>query len=249
VRETRKVVIGEVEGLLFTVRHKFFRLYSQVVDVDNGLLKRVVITGGRGGLGSAVVDEFSSRGWDVRGLGREDLDVCDEVAVREYFAEVGCDLLVCCAGLIRDEVLFRMDEASWDDIFRVNFHGARLCAEAVIKGMVERGGGHVVFVSSYAGLHPDVGQAAYGTAKAALLGLMRDLAGLYGSRGVRVNAVLPGFVETGMTAGVSEERRDEVRRMHVLGEFNREGQVAKFVRFLDEEMLFTSGQVFSLDSR
>ncbi len=104
-------------------------------------------------------------------------------------------------------------------------------------------------MSSYAGLHPAVGQVAYGTAKGALMGLTRDLAGKYGNRGVRVNAVLPGFLVTGMTAGISEQRRDEVRGMHVLGEFNRVGRVAKFVRFLEEEMLFTSGQVFSLDSR
>ena len=212
-------------------------------------LKRVVITGGMGGLGSSIEKEFRAHSWDVIALGHSDLDVTDTEAVRDYFSKVVCDLLICCAGVVKDTPLLRMDEATWDHVFGVNFFGAESCALAATEGMLKRGGGHVVFISSYAALHPEIGQAAYAAAKAGLLGLTRGLAERYGSQGVRVNAVLPGFLETGMTEGVSERRRQEVLKAHVLGELNCVRNVAKFVRFLEEELPFTSGQVFQLDNR
>lgn len=212
-------------------------------------LKRVVITGGLGGLGCSIAKEFRAHGWDVIALGHSDFDVTDAEVVRDYFSKVVCDLLICCAGVVKDTPLLRMDEATWDHVFGVNFFGAESCALAAIEGMITKGGGHVVFVSSYAALHPEIGQAAYATAKAGLLGLTRDLAKRYGSQGVRVNAILPGFLETRMTEGVSERRRQEVLESHLLGELNCIANVARFVRFLEEELPFTSGQVFQLDSR
>jgi 3-oxoacyl-[acyl-carrier protein] reductase len=115
--------------------------------------------------------------------------------------------------------------------------------------MLKRRDGHILFVSSHAALHPRAGQAAYAAAKAGLLGLTRSLAREFGSRGVRVNALLPGFLETPMTAGLATEVVDSVRAAHVLGRFNQVSEVAAFVRCLHLEMRGTSGQVFSLDSR
>lgn len=213
------------------------------------LLKRVIITGGTGGLGTAIADIFREAGRDVVKLGRKDLDLSDTFAVEAFFQALPCDLLVCAAGAAEDVPLARMTEDAWDAVFGLNFKAARQCAMAAIPAMAESGGGHVVFISSHAAIHPAVGQAAYSTAKAALLGLTVDLAGRWGSSGVRVNAVMPGFIETRMTAGVSASRRGKVMAEHLLGRFNTPEAAADFIRFLDERMPHTSGQVFQLDSR
>ena len=159
------------------------------------------------------------------------------------------DLLVCAAGTIRDLPLARMEESSWDEVFAVNFKGSAACAAAVLPGMIARGRGHIVFISSYSALHPQVGQAAYATAKAALLGLTASLALENGHHGIRVNAILPGFMETNMTSTVSSRRKAEILGDHSLGRFNTPNAVAHFIRYLHEHLPETSGQVFQLDSR
>jgi 3-oxoacyl-[acyl-carrier protein] reductase len=212
-------------------------------------LKRVVITGGTGGLGTAIAGEFAASGWEVIALGSKDLDLADAGEVSRFFEMNPCELLVCCAGIIRDVPLSRMEEGQWDDVMAVNFGAAAGCAAAAVPGMLARGRGHVVFVSSYAARHPAVGQAAYAAAKAALHGLARDLAERHGVSGLRFNVVLPGFLETRMTEAVSGKRKEVIRGTHVLGEFNTTAAAAGFVRYLEEKLPFTSGQVFSLDSR
>ena len=142
-----------------------------------------------------------------------------------------------------------MEGDVWDEVFELNFSAARNCAFAAIPAMKRAGEGHVVFISSYAAVHPAVGQAAYATAKAALHGLTKELAKEYGSDGIRVNTVLPGFLETPMTAAVSEKRREVVKELHFLGKLNTPQAAAGFIRFLHEQMPHTSGQIFSLDSR
>ena len=115
--------------------------------------------------------------------------------------------------------------------------------------MIQQGNGHIVFISSYSALHPPLGQLAYATAKAALLGLTQSLARENGHHGIRVNAVLPGFLETRMTELVSEKRKIEILANHTLGRFNTPVEVAKFIRYLHQDLCHTSGQVFQLDSR
>jgi 3-oxoacyl-[acyl-carrier protein] reductase len=142
-----------------------------------------------------------------------------------------------------------MDELIWDEVIEINDTAAKRCALAAIPMMIQNGGGHVMFVSSYAALHPTIGQVAYATSKAAILGFTKDLALTYGSNKIRVNAILPGFMETPMTENVSEKRKQEVRESHVMGEFNTPDLVAEFMLFLQERMPLTSGQIFQLDSR
>ena len=212
-------------------------------------LKRVIITGGTGGLGKAIAIEFAGKGWDVIALGRSDLDLADSNTVTRFFETNVCDLLVCCAGIIRDVPLSWMEEVQWDEVFAVNFKAAARCATAAVPGMLAKGRGHVIFVSSYAALHPAVGQAAYATAKAALHGLAREMAEMHGRDGLRFNVVLPGVLETPMTESVSEKRKEAILGAHCLDHFNTVAAAAGFIRFLEEEIPFTSGQVFSLDSR
>jgi len=213
------------------------------------LLKRVIITGGTGGLGKAISEQFGGAGWEVTRLGSKDLNLTDRQQVADYFAAHPCDLLICAAGIIADQPIFKMDPSTWDEVFSINFTAAKICALEAISQMVARGNGHVVFISSYAALHPGVGQAAYATAKAALLGLTQGLAAEFGSNGIRINSLLPGFLESKMTDAVTSARKQEVKKLHTLGEFNTPERVAEFIQFLDERMAMTSGQIFQLDSR
>ena len=212
-------------------------------------LKRVVITGGTGGLGTAIAGEFEGSEWEVIALGSKDLDLADGLAVKRFFDQQPCDLLVCVAGITRDAPIFRMDAEDWDVVMAVNYEAAARCAYAAVPEMLARGRGHVVFISSYAAGRPAVGQAAYAAAKAALHGLAGDLAERHGREGLRFNVVIPGFLETPMTEAVTEKRKQVIRTLHQLGEFNTPAVAARFVRFLEEQLPFTSGQVFSLDSR
>jgi 3-oxoacyl-[acyl-carrier protein] reductase len=111
------------------------------------------------------------------------------------------------------------------------------------------GQGHVVFISSHSAIHPPPGQVAYATAKAALLGLTSGLAIELGPEQIRVNAILPGFLETRMTQGVSSLRREQVLSAHTLGRFNTCEAAAAMIAFLHHALPHTSGQMFQLDSR
>lgn len=210
---------------------------------------QVVITGGQGGLARALDAAFSGAGLEVHAPGRADLDVTDEPAVREYFRHRSPELLVCNAGIIRDAPLAKLREEDWDQVLAVNLRGAASCAASATKSMLRARSGHIVFISSYSALRPPVGQAAYAAAKAGLIGLGKSLAKELGSAGIRVNVVLPGFLETRMTEAVSPERRDEVKSQHALGRFNTPEAVAAFLLTLHLHLPHTSGQVFQLDSR
>ena len=115
--------------------------------------------------------------------------------------------------------------------------------------MVRARRGHLVFISSYSALHPPLGQAAYAAAKAGLLGLAKSLARELGPAGIRVNTILPGLLDTPMTAALPEERREQVRRDHLLDRFNTAEAAAQFLVHLHDRLPHTSGQVFQLDSR
>lgn len=212
-------------------------------------MKQVVITGGSGGLGTAIIAEFRDAGWEVLAPTRAELDVRNPDRIRSYFADRTPDLLVCAAGVTRDALLPRLSEGDWDEVIEVNYHGAVKCAKAVIPAMVRRGEGHIVFFSSHSAIHPPMGQVAYAAAKAALLGFTAEQARLCGGYNVRVNAILPGFLETRMTEVLSGSRVKEVQEAHVLGRFNTPSAVAGFVRFLHESLPHSSGQMFQLDSR
>ncbi len=210
---------------------------------------QVVITGGQGGLGQALAEAFVAAGYTVAAPGRDELDVSDAAAVKEYFRGRDTDLLICNAGLTRDALLAKLGEAEWDEVMAANLRGAALCAAAASRGMIRTRRGHIVFVSSYSAIHPPAGQAAYAAAKAGLIGLGKSLAKELGQANIRVNVVLPGFLETKMTASLSEKRKEAVRSEHVLGRFNTVEAVADFLLTLHDKLPHSSGQVFQLDSR
>lgn len=212
-------------------------------------IQHAVITGGNGSLGQAIARALQGPCWALATPDSRELDVRDRAAIENYFKARPVDLLVCAAGITRDAPLAKLSQNAWDETWTVNFAGAAACAKAALPSMIERGAGHIIFISSFSALHPPAGQTAYATAKAALLGHTRDLAKLHGSSNIRVNAILPGFLETRMTETVSASRRDEVLAAHALGRFNTIDKVGAFIRFIHHELPHTSGQVFQLDSR
>lgn len=214
-------------------------------------LKVAVITGGDGDLAREVAGQLREAGWEVRAPGRAEMDVCDKAAVREFFEGLErVDLLVNQAAVLGDAPVARMTEEEFVRVVEAGLTGAFRCAREALRLMCRQRGGHLMQVGSFAALNGTAGQANYAAAKAGLIGLTKAMALEYGARNVRVNCVLPGFLETKMTAALlgREGARREVEGRHALGRLNTVEDAARFMVFLDT-MNHVSGQVFQLDSR
>lgn len=213
-------------------------------------MEHVLVTGGHGDLGSRIASSFRDDGFEVHAPGREELDVSDSNSVGPFFKELeSLDLLVANAGINHDQLLARTSEADWDRQLEVNLNGAFRCAKAALKPMLRRRAGHLIFISSYSAIHPPAGQAAYAASKAGLIGLAKSLAREVGPAGIRVNVIMPGFLETRMTDTVGDSRKELVRQRHTLGRLNTADSVARFLLHLHRHLPHTSGQIFQLDSR
>lgn len=209
-----------------------------------------LITGGAGDLAKVLQSSLEKSNIRTSAPARDELDVTSTESVKNYISTAGdIELLVCNAGLTIDRPLAKMTETEWSQVMEVNLTGSCHCAREVSRGMVKRRCGHIIFISSFSAIHPPAGQANYGASKAALLGLMKSLAQELGPRNIRVNAILPGFLDTKMTSGLAEGTKQSVLEKHTLGRFNTPEVVADFIPFLHQHMPHTSGQVFNLDSR
>jgi NAD(P)-dependent dehydrogenase (short-subunit alcohol dehydrogenase family) len=207
----------------------------------------ILISGGEGDLARALQKEFPHD--QVHAPGRKEMDVREEPQLEAYFGRLErLDVLIANAGLTRDGAVTGLASADFNEVVNANLRGAFLCARAAVKKMVKQRSGHIVLIGSRAARHGTRGQSAYAAAKAGLVGLAQSLAKEYGGRNIRCNVVLPGFLETRMTAGLSAERREAVRAEHALGRFNTVGNAARAIAFL-ARLDHVSGQVFNLDSR
>jgi len=209
----------------------------------------VIITGGAGGLATALSDAFRETGAEVVSPGRDELDVRSSADAHRYFERFErIDVLINNAAITGDKLFARLEEADWDAVLDTNLKGAFLCSRAAAKRMIKQRDGSIVQIGSYSALHPPIGQAAYAASKAGLIGLTKSLAKELGPRNIRVNCVLPGFLETRMTAALSAEARAAALDRHALGRFNTVEEAARFVQTLCS-LNHVSGQVFQLDSR
>ena len=164
----------------------------------------------------------------------------------EHFGKV--DILVNNAGITRDSLLLRMKEMDWDLVMATNLKGAYLCTKAVSKGMLKQRSGVIVNISSVVGLSGNAGQANYAAAKAGLIGFTKSIAKEFASRGIRVNAVAPGYIFTDMTETLPEGTQTEVLRGIPLGRIGNPEDVAKVVRFLvSPEASYITGQTLCVD--
>jgi 3-oxoacyl-[acyl-carrier protein] reductase len=213
-------------------------------------LSSALVTGGEGDLGKAIAVALQAQGYAVNAPSRKELDVADAAVIAEWFeAHEPVDLVVHCAGVLRDRRFPHMEEGDFDTVLDVNLKGAFQVSQAALKSMARKRSGHIIFIGSNSARWGNAGQANYAAAKAGIIGLTHSLAKEYGGRNIRVNCVLPGLLETKMTAHLPEEIKQSVRDAHALRRFNTCEAVARFVAFLDRELPHTSGQVFQLDSR
>lgn len=180
-------------------------------------------------------------------------DVAEPAAIESLFEAVQgrlgpVEILVNNAGIAQDGLLLRMSVDDWDRVLDVNLRGAFLCTKAALRGMIRRRWGRIVNVSSVVGLMGNAGQANYAAAKAGLLGLTRATAREVASRGITVNAIAPGFVETDMTATLSAAQREAVLRAVPLERFATPDEVAPAVVFLaSNAAAYITGQVLTVD--
>jgi 3-oxoacyl-[acyl-carrier protein] reductase len=158
------------------------------------------------------------------------------------------DILVNNAGITRDGLLLRMSEADWDLVLNINLKGAFICTQAVLRHMIRQRWGRIVNIASVVGLTGNAGQANYAASKAGLIGLTKTTAREVASRSITVNAVAPGFIDTGMTQNLSENVKQEALKQVPLGYFGLPKDVAYAVAFLvSEEAHYITGQVINVN--
>ena len=180
-------------------------------------------------------------------------DVSDNVACKEFIgnviAEYGhLDVLVNNAGITRDGLLMRMSEEDFDAVLDTNLKGAFHTIQAVSRQMLKQRSGRIVNISSVVGVSGNAGQANYAASKAGIIGLTKAVAKELGSRGITVNAVAPGFIDTDMTQSLPEKVVEATLAQIPLGKFGEPEQVAKAVAFLaSEDASYITGQVLHVD--
>jgi 3-oxoacyl-[acyl-carrier protein] reductase len=208
-----------------------------------------LITGGAGELAGAIAQELTSRGYSVQRPSKAELDVRHAASVNAYFSGIQrLDLLINNAGVRADALMVNLTETAWDHVVDTNLKGAFLVSQAAIKIMSQQRHGHIINIASVSALTGPAGQANYAAAKAGLIALTQSLAQELGRRNVRVNCVLPGWLETKFTQSVTPQVAAAALKAHALGRFNTLAEAARAIAFLDT-LENLSGQVIQLDSR
>ena len=238
--------------------------------------KVAIVTGSARGIGRAIALKLAEVGADVvvndieaaaeslesvvkeiKALNRQSLAVTADVsspedvthlietAVRE-FGKV--DILVNNAGVTRDQLLMKMTDEEWDTVLNIDLKSAFLCTRAVIRHMLRQRSGRIISIASVVGMVGNAGQANYASAKAGVIGLTKSIAKEVGSRGITVNAIAPGYIQTKMTEQLNDDQRQEMLKHIPLASLGTPRDVAEAVAFLaSEEARYITGHVLNVD--
>jgi len=236
--------------------------------------KIAVVTGAGRGIGKAIALKFAAEGADVvcvsrteansqqtadeiKALGRQAwahaVDVGEAASVdacaKQILEDCGkVDILVNNAGVTRDTLLMRMSEEDWDTVLDTNLKGAFLLHKAFARAFMKQRSGRVINVASVVGLMGNAGQCNYAASKAGLIALTKSIAKELASRGVNVNALAPGFIDTDMTQALNDQQREEIQKNIPLGRLGSAEDIAEAALFLaGPASAYITGQVLTVD--
>jgi 3-oxoacyl-[acyl-carrier protein] reductase len=233
-----------------------------------------LVTGAAQGIGKAVALLLARNGADIvvsdiklekaeeaaneiKSIGRKALAVKGDVAnwndvermvevILEKFAKI--DILVNNAGITRDKLILRMTEEDWDAVLDVNLKGTFHCTKAVVRHMAKQRSGKIVNIASVVGEMGNAGQANYSASKAGVIGLTKTIAREFAQRGININAIAPGYIETPMTEVLPEKAKEELKKLIPMERLGKPEDVAEAVLFLvSEESNYITGQVLNVN--
>ncbi len=222
-----------------------------------------LVTGGNRGIGLAIAQQLREAGHAVvvgsrsgtapDGLDAVTLDVSSPASIESAYTAVEerfgiVDVLVANAGITRDTLLMRMSDEDIDEVLATNLAGSIRLSRRALRGMLKARHGRIILISSVVGLMGSAGQVNYAAAKAGLVGAARSLAREVGSRGITVNVIAPGFVETDMTAQLPEERKAEILQAVPLARYAQPHEIAQVAQFLaSDAAAYITGAVIPVD--
>jgi len=234
--------------------------------------KIALVTGASRGIGAAIADTLAQAGATVIGTATSDsgaaaigerlaqwngqgraLNAAEADGIENLIADIEkefgkLDILVNNAGITRDNLLMRMKEEEWDEIMQVNLKSVFRASKAVLRGMMKQRSGRIINITSVVGAMGNAGQANYAAAKAGLMGFAKSMAREVGSRGITVNCIAPGFIDTDMTRALPEEVRKTFEAQTALGRFGDAQNIADAVLFLaSDQAKYITGQTLHVN--
>ncbi|WP_037586577.1 3-oxoacyl-ACP reductase FabG [Stenoxybacter acetivorans] len=234
--------------------------------------KVALVTGASRGIGAAIAKTLAEHGAKVIGTGITEsaaaaigetlkifggegcvLNIEEENSIENVVADIEkahgrIDILVNNAGITRDNLLMRMKESEWDEIMQINLKSVFRASKAVVRGMMKARAGRIISIASVVGVMGNAGQTNYAAAKAGLIGFSKSMAREVGSRGITVNCVAPGFIDTAMTRALPQEQRDVFTAQTALGYFGTPEDVADAVLFLaSDQARYITGQTLHVN--
>jgi len=233
--------------------------------------KKVLVTGASGGIGKAIAMQLSSSGADLclTGRNKSELENLQKIIggncqiiisdlsnseginnladqAQEIMGQI--DILVNNAGITKDNLFMRMSEDDWNEVININLNSIFKLTKQLIKGMIKRRYGRIINITSVIGVAGGAGQSNYSASKAGIIAMSKSLAQEVGSRSVTVNSIAPGFIETNMTAELSDDRKEDILRSISIGRLGRPDDIAGAVCFLaSDKASYITGQTIHIN--
>tara|TARA_B100000676_G_scaffold287003_1_gene317111 strand:- start:32 stop:769 length:738 start_codon:yes stop_codon:yes gene_type:complete len=233
--------------------------------------KKVLVTGASGGIGKAIALELSSSGADLclTGRNKSELENIQKIIgvncpiiisdlsnseginnladqAQEIMGQI--DILVNNAGITKDNLFMRMSEDDWNEVININLNSIFKLTKLLIKGMIKRRYGRIINITSVIGVAGGAGQSNYSASKAGIIAMSKSLAQEVGSRSITVNSIAPGFIETNMTAELSDDRREDILKSISVGRLGKPDDIAGAVCFLaSDKASYITGQTIHIN--